>query len=835
MIFITQGASNLRKIATAIVASLAIGLAGCTLGGYVQSAPVNQVGDTIQGGVIKGVAHGGQNPLNGASVYLYAAGNTASAGTYGTGATSLLSSAVLTNNTSATDAASNTGIGAIDGHGNYYISTDSGGFFNLTGDYSCPGAVTSGGNTYPSEVYVLIVGGDSGSGNNPNVALLAALGPCASASALATAYPFISVNEVTTVAAVYALQQFMSAPSGSAGVINIGTPSTNLVGLQNAFATAANMVNIGAGAAPGVNSWVSVESDHVNTIADILSYCINSSGSTCSSLYASVTPPSSTTLSTKNVPASSLNAPADTVQAAWFMAQFPTNTAGVSCGASGGAFYCVPGSGNPFTPALAAAPNDWTLAMGYAPQSPNLNSKSNHNVLFAANYMALDPYGNAWFSNYGDISGVTVIAPNGAYLQDPVTSYTVGANSGYAANLFATYGITSAVSYTRTMNHIKGLASDSLGNVWLADWSSTVYTNESTISGGTYTCTGTCIFGTTAMFPAATGPGIITSADATPTGFYIGLNPWAVAADASGNVFFTLAGGSSNPGSKSIVKINSSGTYTAGGSLGTHPYNIIVDNNTSATNGPEVWANDQEGCVVTTGFYGSVILQFAAGTAAANSVGFTGNTTGCTSSVVYKTSAVMGAVLGMAVDANNGIWFVSPSTGFSIASPTSMANIVTYGVSTVVPSGTYVGKAVIGTASGSTITSTSSNSVSSSAGAGGMVNGQFVAVDGAGNAWVSSYGYSAVSGYTSSSPIAEFSVSNAGTSSMAINAISGANGYLHSETGSVPQLSESIAIDLSGNVWVTDNNNGGTNYVTILVGAATPVAPPIPGKLGVAP
>jgi hypothetical protein len=155
-----------------------------------------------------------------------------------------------------------------------------------------------------------------------------------------------------------------------------------------------------------------------------------------------------------------------------------------------------------------------------------------------------------------------------------------------------------------------------------------------------------------------------------------------------------------------------------------------------------------------------------------------------------------------------------------------MTNMLTYGVTSVAS-----GKATIGTAS--------TNSISTSVGFGGIINPQSIAVDGANNAWVSNLGFSSVSGYTSSSPITEFSVSNAGTASMAINALSGSTGFLHNEsaTGNVSIIQDAmgIGIDLSGNVWVTNTNNGGTYFVTLLVGAATPVMPPIPGKFGVAP
>jgi len=117
-----------------------------------------------------GMIHGGEQPISGVAVYLYAVGTTGD----GSASQSLLTTPV---------------------------TTDGGGNFSLTGDYTCS----------PSNelVYLVGLGGDASPGiPNPQIALMAALGPCNTL----TSSTFIDVNELTTVAAVYALAPYMTGP-----------------------------------------------------------------------------------------------------------------------------------------------------------------------------------------------------------------------------------------------------------------------------------------------------------------------------------------------------------------------------------------------------------------------------------------------------------------------------------------------------------------------------------------------------------------------------------------------------------------------------------------------
>ena len=262
---------------------------------------------TSVGPLLKGNVHGGRQPVVGAHVYLFAAGTSG----YGGASTSLIT---------AGSAAGNDTLGN-------YVTTDSGGSFSVTGDYTC---------TTGTQVYLLATGGNpglSGSQTNPNLALMAALGQCPASGTLATALPVVSINEVTTVASVYALSGFMTDLTH---VSSSGTALSN-TGMANAFANVNNLVNIVTGTAlattPAGNG--TVPQAEINTLANILAACVNSVGAsstTCSSLF-------STALNGSTQPT-------DTVTAALNIAQHPGT--GIT------ALYALGNTTPPFAPALTA-------------------------------------------------------------------------------------------------------------------------------------------------------------------------------------------------------------------------------------------------------------------------------------------------------------------------------------------------------------------------------------------------------------------------------------------------------------------------------------------------
>src|ERR1019366_842691 len=147
-------------------------IAGCSLSSTNSIAPA--VGLSLHGKV-----HGGQQPISGAHVYLLAADVSA----YGNPSISLLNSGV----TGFSDS-----VGA-------YVPTGTDGSWDITGAYAC---------TPNTQVYLYTLGGDPGAGANSAAGLMAVLGNCPSTGTFAASVPYISINEVTTVAAAYAMSGF---------------------------------------------------------------------------------------------------------------------------------------------------------------------------------------------------------------------------------------------------------------------------------------------------------------------------------------------------------------------------------------------------------------------------------------------------------------------------------------------------------------------------------------------------------------------------------------------------------------------------------------------------
>jgi streptogramin lyase len=312
-----------------------------------------------------GSVYGGQQPVYGATIQLYAVAATPK------GTAAPLISATVT--------------------------TAQDGTFTITGDYSCAGNPL---------VYIVATGGNPGGGTNTALSLMAALGPCNNL----TPSTFISINELTTVASVYALAPFMSSYT------NVGAASTNATGIANAFQTVKSLVNTAAGTAPGLGlpSNGTVPTTELFTLADILSSCVNSTGtgSPCTSLFSAATP-------------SGGSAPTDTIGAALNIATYPGNNVAT--------LFSLSAANPPFPPTLATAPNDWTLAVKYA--DPSLVSPYG---------LAVDAAGNVWVTNESGAS-VTELSPVGAVLSG-AAGFTGGGLLGP-----------------------KGIAIDTSGNAWIAN------------------------------------------------------------------------------------------------------------------------------------------------------------------------------------------------------------------------------------------------------------------------------------------------------------------------------------------------------------------------------
>jgi len=329
----------------------------------------------VQG--LSGTVHGGPNPVTGATVTLYATKTTASpsaSNNYGYG--------VL---------GQSLGTATTDVNGNFS--------FNAGTETACPSG---------QQAYIVSSGGKTGThATNSAALLMAAIGPCAGltegSGAGATK---VIINEPTTIAAAYAIGQFMTV---SGTTVNISAPANNNAataacatsgtspniittgcaasGLAHAFQNAANLVNSASGVAnttfaSGSTVTVTVPQQLINTLANSVEACINS---------ANGSSPACTTLMTNATPTElfSPTPPANTLQALLYLAQYPSMAAGTGgtgppIGSNAGnavpsaattALFNLANSNAYYAPALTASPDDFTIAIDYvlAPSGTAVN------------------------------------------------------------------------------------------------------------------------------------------------------------------------------------------------------------------------------------------------------------------------------------------------------------------------------------------------------------------------------------------------------------------------------------------------------------------------------
>ncbi len=333
----------IRRLPSSLVClSLSLSLAG--LGGCALQGPTNSATSAAAAVKATGMVHGGQQPVTGATIQLYAAGTAG----YGSPATPLIGATLTTSD----------GTGLLNSNANAgnANNTLSAGAFTITGDYTCP--------TGSTLVYLTATGGNPGltaGTNNSAIVLIAALGQCGALSPST----FVSVNEVTTVASIYSLAQFASV-SG-----DIGSVSTSTTGIANAFANVNNMVNIGTGAAlTATTGGNAVPQSEINTIADILVPCVNSTGpasSACATLFSAATPS-----------AGAITPPTTVLGAALYMALYPRSNVS--------SLFNISTANAAFQPTLTVAPNNWDIVVGGAAQSACGYSGSGYRVSGTVSY-----------------------------------------------------------------------------------------------------------------------------------------------------------------------------------------------------------------------------------------------------------------------------------------------------------------------------------------------------------------------------------------------------------------------------------------------------------------
>ncbi len=478
---------------------------------------------------LTGSVEAGQTAVSGAAVQLYAAGSSG----YGSQPIALLATPV---------------------------KTDANGKFTL--NYTCPSS--------SALLYLVATGGNpalSAGTNNAALAMMVALGPCGSLSSSATA----SINEVTTVASVFALAQFISPGA------NVGTSSSNAQGLANAFAAISNLVSVSSGAAPGPSlpAGATGPTATLNTLANILNSCAASAGP-CAALFSAVTPSRAT-------------APSNTLDAVLTIALNPA--------LNPSALYALAPATPPFQPALTQAPNDWMLSINFTGGG-----------LHGPAALAIDHAGNVWVADY--YGAATELSPQGQSLS-PAAGFTGGG-----------------------LNECYGLTIDNSGNVWIANEQSAGSVNGGLGSLTELSSSGQILSGSggfsggginfpvaaasdsagriwTSNYGASTASLLANSGTALSGAVGLGSGslsfPVALAIDGSGGAWLA------NQSSTTVTRISADGTQATEFSCCNAPSGLAIDQhgNVWVTNflGDSVSELSQAGAVLSSGYTGGGLLR----------------------------------------------------------------------------------------------------------------------------------------------------------------------------------------------------------------------------------
>jgi streptogramin lyase len=434
---------------------------------------------------------------------------------------------------------------------------------------------------------------------------------------------------------VYALSQFL-APGG-----NLGATSSNTTGLQNAFDVAAALANIGTGASPGATfaSNGSSPAATINTLANILDACA-----------VSVTPGPCGILFTAATPAGG-SAPANTLDAALNIVRNPS--ADVS------ALFALASGAPMFTPALSAAPSDFTLYIDYS--GGGMNQPSG---------LGIDSNGNVWVASYGNTA--TVFSPLGKPLfPTGITGFGLSASYGLAVDANSNawipnepstgiagnsvsvlnasgQSIAGASGFTGGgLNYPIAVAIDADGSAWVVDYGNSHLTH---LSSSGQALSGTSGFSSSQIaFPVAAAVdsshnvwvanqsnGTVTrvSSDGSQfTSFACCNAPSNLAIDRLGNVWISNFYGDSVSEVSAAGIVVSSG-YTGGGL--NHPQSIAID---GAGN---LWVANYRASAISE-FAGASAAPAAPGTALSPASGL-GN------------HAALRQSYAIAVDASGNVW-----------------------------------------------------------------------------------------------------------------------------------------------------------------------------------
>ena len=501
----------------ALLASSLVFSAGCS--NMSSTAPV--ANSLTTAATLSGKVHGGNQPVIGATVTLWFAGQGL------TGSTAIKAATTTTDST-----------------GSFSFTKDTlGGHDGTTPNWSCP----SGGSPL---VYVLSKGGNTQNNgvatqNNAAASFIALYGDCS----VINGSNFVFMSEVTTVATMATVSQFFNPAddtlkadsTGQQRLIMLNLPNTVAIladvatGLANTSKTIPASTN--GSIAAGVALTATPEAAKINTLANIISSCINGADATataCGTLFSAAAPPIP---NTTNINGGAFPTATDTLQALYYIFTNPSNSNTTNLS---NLFGLQPAVGAPYAPALSAAPTDWGIGVSYASAS----ACSTGNFISSPTDINIDSLDNVWFGNAQTGGNLSAISAAGAPL------FCVNFDSGASA----TGGTIDA--YTPSTNVYNP-------NVWFAGPSTMYRYNPNTRA--------------TLAFP-------------------VGVTPLAITADGAGNVYFTAVAGTT--GSLYMLPAGAS-TATAvapvqiSSTVGPNPVRLMADNQTATpkTTPGNIWVS----------------------------------------------------------------------------------------------------------------------------------------------------------------------------------------------------------------------------------------------------
>jgi hypothetical protein len=577
-------------------------------------------------------------------------------------------------------------------------TTGATGAFSLT--YTCPSPNTL--------IYATASGGHVGAAApSARVQLVSVLGTCGVLS------PSIVINDLTTVAAAWALSGFAAPATGSAATWVFQGKSP---GINQAFNTLSNLDNTGTGlfdpTGPETNQ--SLVQKKLDTLANAVNACNGAAGAACAELFSCASVNATYVASGQPCTGGTSTPATDTLGAALLVTQ---NQGTISLQ---GVWDTGTATTAPYAPVLALPPNDWALFLIISPLNAGGNPVRNDGPI------AIDANGHAWLLAQDPNPPPLTTSPALAVLEldanlNLLTPTTHATDHGF------TGGGVSGYNTTDTTN----LAIDTAGNVWVGGSENFVAELNSQ------------------------GAGV-----APPTGWPSGGpngpdGTAGVAIDTSGNAWF--ASGFTN---STVFEFSSAGANLSG--VGGY----------AATNCPcNGIAADPSGNVWTVGNTGGPGSQFLASITGGNQ-GAILHPPGYATASFDSVAADAAGNLWIADQHNHGVWEFTPAVANTSA-------------------GTFL------PASGGPFVNTAAPGTTPKA----------VAIDGAGHKWVANQ--TTTTGVSSVTELSADGMTN----------LSPPDGF---GSGFI-NGAYAVAIDESGNVWVTD---GGTT-IAQFIGAAAPTRNPI--------